>query len=84
MDCTTLARWRDIAVPRPATEPVDAGLVTKDELTALELLRREGLGLEQERMPMDVAQSGDHMSTIRGQPQDLGRFVGRDLTMLTR
>ncbi|MCI4675772.1 DUF3322 domain-containing protein [Candidatus Mycolicibacterium alkanivorans] len=55
MDLATIERWRDLAVPHPATEPVDANLLTKDELAALELLRRERLRLEQERIPIDVA-----------------------------
>lgn len=55
MDVATIESCRDLAVPHPATEPVDANLLTKDELAALELLRRERLRLEQERIPIDVA-----------------------------
>ena len=54
MDLATLAGWRDLAVPHPAVEPVDAALLTAGELAALTLLRSEGLRLEQERIPMDV------------------------------
>jgi hypothetical protein len=55
MDRATLARWRDLAVPHPAVEFVDTQELTEDELTALEMLRRDCLRLEQERIPMGVA-----------------------------
>lgn len=55
MDHVTLESWRDLAVPHPATESVDTELLTKGERAALDLLRRDGLRLEQERIPMDVA-----------------------------
>lgn len=55
MDRATLTGWRDLAVPHPASELIDAELLTKDELAALELLRREGLRLEQERIPVEAA-----------------------------
>lgn len=57
MDTATLAGWRDLAVSHPATELVDTEVLNKDELGALELLRSEGLRLEQERIPMEVAVS---------------------------
>ncbi|KWX68834.1 DUF3322 domain-containing protein [Mycobacterium sp. NAZ190054] len=55
MDYATLQTWRDLAVPHPATEFVDSELLTRDELAALDLLRRDGLRLEQERIPMAAA-----------------------------
>jgi hypothetical protein len=55
MDHATLARWRDLAVPHPAVELVDTHVLIEDELAALEVLRRDGLRLEQERIPMEVA-----------------------------
>lgn len=55
MDHATLESRRDLAVPHPATEPVDTDLLTADERAALDLLRREGLRLEQERIPISVA-----------------------------
>jgi len=55
MDRATLESWRDLAVPHPATEAVDTDLLTADERAALDLLHREGLRLEQERIPMRVA-----------------------------
>lgn len=61
MDVATIEGWRDLAVQHPATEPVDANQLTVDELAALELLRRDGLRLEQERIPINVA-----MGMIRG------------------
>lgn len=55
MDRRTVERWRALAVPHPATEIVGTDLLTEDELAALAVLRRDGLRLEQERIPMDVA-----------------------------
>ena len=71
MDHATLAGWRDLAVPHPAAELVDTDLLTKDELAALELLRRDGLRLEQERMPMEVA-----VNQIRIRPLQLRSCEG--------
>ncbi|MBS1691080.1 MAG: hypothetical protein JST91_02455 [Actinobacteria bacterium] len=61
MDVATIEGWRDLAVQHPATEPVDASQLTVDKLAALELLRRDGLRLEQERIPINIA-----MGMIRG------------------
>lgn len=55
MDSATLQRWRELAVPDPALDPVATAHLTADELSALELLRRDGLRLEQERIPMSAA-----------------------------
>lgn len=59
MDHATLARWRELAVPHPATESVDTDLLTDSERAALDVLRRDGLRLEQERIPMEAA--SDHL-----------------------
>ena len=55
MDRATLADWRDLALPHPASEPVDTHLLTQEELEALAFLRSEHLRLEQERIPIGVA-----------------------------
>ena len=55
MDRTTLDSWRDLAIPDPATEPVDTELLTLEESQALDMLRCNGLRLEQERIPIDAA-----------------------------
>jgi len=51
----------DLAVPDPAINPVNAELLTTDECAALDLLQREGLRPEQERLPIAAAlqQLGD-------------------------
>lgn len=55
MDHATLQSWRELAVPHPASGSVDTELLTRDELAALDLLRCDGLRLEQERIPMNIA-----------------------------
>ena len=55
MDRLTLERWRNLAVPDPAGDPVNAELLTTEECAALDLLRRDGLRLEQERIPIAAA-----------------------------
>ena len=55
MDHATLENWRELAVPHPATESVDTELLSEDELAALDQLHRDGLRLEQERIPMGIA-----------------------------
>lgn len=55
MDHSTVERWHALAVPHPATEHVETDLLTDDELGALAVLRRDGLRLEQEGIPIDRA-----------------------------
>lgn len=55
MDRATLERWRDLAVPCPTTPSVETDLLTTAESAALDLLLRDGLRLEQERIPMEFA-----------------------------
>lgn len=55
MDSAAVERWRDLAVPCPTTPSVETDLLTTAEREALDLLRRDGLRLEQERIPMEVA-----------------------------
>ncbi|CAM3446798.1 hypothetical protein H7J08_19385 [Mycobacterium frederiksbergense] len=54
MDHHTLESWRELAVPHPAREPVTCELLHHGERAALDVLRRDGLRLEQERIPMSV------------------------------
>ena len=70
MDRATLESWRDLAVPHPATEAVDTDLLTADERAALDLLHREGLRLEQERIPMRVASDQLRSGAARMQLRD--------------
>jgi len=70
MDRATLESWRDLAVPHPATEAVDTDLLTADERAALDLLHREGLRLEQERIPMRVASEQLRSGAARMQLRD--------------
>lgn len=55
MDRAALERWHELTVPDPAADPVDATHLTADEAAALDLLRRDGWRLEQERIPMAAA-----------------------------
>ncbi|MGW6695866.1 DUF3322 domain-containing protein [Rhodococcus sp. NPDC054953] len=51
MDRTTLDRWGGLAVPEPAPATGDFTALTEDEAATLAMLRRQGLRLEQERIP---------------------------------
>lgn len=55
MDHVSLGRWRDLAVPHAADGSVDVAQLTAHERAALDILRRDGLRLEQERIPMGAA-----------------------------
>ncbi|MCV7193128.1 DUF3322 domain-containing protein [Mycolicibacterium brumae] len=55
MDAAAVHAWEHLAVPDPASEPVDTALLTEAEAAALDLLRRNGLRIEQERIPMSAA-----------------------------
>ncbi|WP_396898835.1 DUF3322 domain-containing protein [Mycolicibacterium sp.] len=54
MDEASVHRWRGLAVPYGAGGSVDVAWLTESERTALDVLQREGLRLEQERIPMDA------------------------------
>lgn len=71
MDTATLNAWRDLALPHPATESVDTELLTSDECAVLAMLRRDGLRLEQERLPMDAAVERLRPDPLREQPTEL-------------
>ena len=55
MDEATVERWRDLAVSDRSGGSVDAAWLTEAERAALDVLRREGLRLEQERIPIGAA-----------------------------
>lgn len=55
MDHAAVERWRDLAVPHAADGPVDTEWLTEAERAALDVLRRDGLRLEQERIPIPAA-----------------------------
>lgn len=55
MDHASLERWRDLAVPHRAEGSVDTAWLTATERAALDILRRDGLRLEQERIPIGAA-----------------------------
>ncbi|MBU9764421.1 hypothetical protein FR943_11265 [Mycobacterium sp. TNTM28] len=55
MDHDSVERWRDFAVPHAADGSVDVARLTEHERAALDVLRRDGLRLEQERIPMGAA-----------------------------
>lgn len=55
MDHAALERWRDLAVPHAANGSVDVAWLTAGERAALDVLRRDGLRLEQERIPIGAA-----------------------------
>lgn len=68
MDCATVERWRDLAVPCPTSPSIETDLLTTAERAALDLLLRDGLRLEQERIPMEVA--ADQLRAEASPPDD--------------
>ncbi|BCI82291.1 hypothetical protein MTY66_39160 [Mycolicibacterium sp. TY66] len=55
MDHASLERWHDLAVPHAASGSVDVAWLTETERAALDVLQRNGLRLEQERIPIGAA-----------------------------
>lgn len=55
MDHTAVDGWRDLAVAHAASGSVDSAWLTEAERAALDVLRRDGLQLEQERIPIGAA-----------------------------
>ncbi|MFL0175173.1 MULTISPECIES: DUF3322 domain-containing protein [Mycobacteriaceae] len=55
MDHASLERWHDLAVPHAASGSVDVVWLTETERAALGVLQRDGLRLEQERIPIGAA-----------------------------
>lgn len=55
MDRASVERWRDLAVPDGAAGSVGASWLTEAERAALDVVRRDGLRLEQERIPIGAA-----------------------------
>lgn len=58
MDAAAVQNWRHLAVPDPGADPADPALLTDAEAAALDLLLRDGLRIEQERIPMSAAVAG--------------------------
>ncbi|MFL0294265.1 DUF3322 domain-containing protein [Mycobacterium sp. SMC-18] len=55
MDRDSVDRWRDLAVPHGGGGSVDAARLTQTERAALDVVLRDGLRLEQERIPIGAA-----------------------------
>ncbi|TDK91728.1 Wadjet anti-phage system protein JetD domain-containing protein [Mycolicibacterium mucogenicum] len=55
MDQASVERWRSLVVPHRASGSVDTAWLTERERAALDLLSRDGIRLEQERIPIGAA-----------------------------